>query len=83
MAETRDPRALREELRHVFWLGGGGFLARTSDPRRALQNVLEREGRFTELLHEEAGRLDLPSIRVEPGMGVEDLAARVIRSLRL
>ena len=40
------------------------FGSRTSDPRRALENLLERDRMFTERLAAELGRLDLPVIEV-------------------
>jgi hypothetical protein len=56
---------------------------KTSDPDRALANLLERDGLFTnELLHE-ATALNLQVIRVDLGMSVHDLEARVAEVLRL
>src|SRR5262245_20546688 len=39
-----------------------GFLARTTDPERALSNLLERDRMFTDVLREETTRLGLPVI---------------------
>lgn len=64
----------------VFERRGGaasGFLARTSDPERALRNLLERDRRFTEILREEAARLDVPAIDVDDTVTEDDLARRV------
>ena len=64
----------------VFESRGGaetGFLARTSDPHRALRNLLERDRLFTEVLREETARLRLPSIPVDTTVDEDDLAERV------
>ncbi len=59
--------------------GGSGwsFLARTSDPDRALRNLLERDRMFTDILREETARLELPAIEVNATMTEDDLARRV------
>ena len=54
-----------------------GFLARTTDPDRALRNLLERDRMFTDTLREEAARLNLPVIEVDASMTEDDLATRV------
>lgn len=64
----------------VFGSRGGaasGFLARTTDPERALRNLLERDRMFTDALREEAARLDVPAIEVDATMTEDDLAERV------
>jgi 2-phosphoglycerate kinase len=64
----------------VFERRGGsasGFLARTSDPERALRNLLERDRMFTDHLREETARLDVPAIEVDATTGEDDLARRV------
>ena len=64
----------------VFNSRGGpkwGFLGKTSDPARALRNLLERDAMFTQRLDEEAKRLELNTIEVDPTMAAEDLARRV------
>lgn len=64
----------------VFESRGGsasGFLARTSNPERALRNLLERDRRFTDILRAETARLALPSIEVDATIGEEELASRV------
>ena len=57
------------EFRHaVFERRGGsawGFLAKTSDPERALRNLLERDRMFTEILREQTILLGLPAIEVD------------------
>ena len=54
-----------------------GFLARTSDPERALRNLLERDRMFTESLREETARLKVPAIEVDATMSEDDLTKRV------
>jgi len=53
------------------------FLARTTDPERALCNLLERDRMFTDVLREETARLGLPRIEVDTTMTDDDLAKRV------
>ena len=50
---------------------------RTSDPERALSNLLERDRMFTERLREEVGRLALPVIEVDTAMTEDGLVERV------
>jgi len=54
-----------------------GFLGKTSDPERALRNLLERDAMFTNRLYEEAKRLELNTIEGDITMTVDDLARRV------
>lgn len=54
-----------------------GFLARTTDPERALRNLLERDRMFTDILREEAARLDVPAIEVNGTLTEDDLVRRV------
>jgi 2-phosphoglycerate kinase len=54
-----------------------GFLAKTTDPERALRNLLERDRMFTDTLREETARLEVPAIEVEATMTEDDLAGRV------
>jgi hypothetical protein len=56
---------------------GWGFLAKTSDPGRALRNLLERDRIFTDLLREETARLGLLAIEVDTKTTEDDLARRV------
>jgi hypothetical protein len=66
--------------RAVFEGRGGaarGFLARTSDPERALRNLLERDRMFTDVLREETARLALPAVEVETTTTEDELAGRV------
>ena len=84
-------RPLLAEPGHAVWLlptpgfrraafasrGSLGQIAgKTSDPERALGNLLERDRMFTERLREETGRLGLRAIEVETTMtedGLEEL----------
>jgi hypothetical protein len=54
-----------------------GFLARTTDPERALLNLLERDRMFTDILREETSRLQMPAIEVDVTTTEDDLAKRV------
>ena len=54
-----------------------GFLARTTDPERALHNLLERDRMFTDILREETARLQLPAIEVDGTLTEVDLMERV------
>jgi 2-phosphoglycerate kinase len=54
-----------------------GFLAKTSDPERAVRNLLERDRMFTDILREETVRLEVPAIEVDVTMTEGDLAKRV------
>ncbi|MEV4351639.1 hypothetical protein AB0J83_44850 [Actinoplanes sp. NPDC049596] len=56
---------------------------RTSDPERALANLLERDRLFTDRLRDELTREHLPAVTVEPGMTEEDLIAEVSRHLKI
>ena len=54
-----------------------GFLARTTDPERALRNLLERDRMFTDILREETARLGLPAIEVNNTTTEDDVVKRV------
>ena len=56
---------------------------RTSDPARALRNLLERDRMFTERLREEAAGLGLRVIDVDVTMTEDDLAGQVARAFGL
>ena len=60
-----------------------GFLGKTSDPERALRNLLERDRMFTDRIYKEAKRKELPTIEVDITMTEDDLAERVIEGFRL
>ena len=59
------------------------FLANTTDPERALSNLLERDQMFTDLLREETTRLELPAIHVDNTMTENDLVKRVSEAFGL
>lgn len=65
--------------------GGSGwrFLAQTTDPEKALHNLLERDRMFTDLLREETARLELPTIEVETTTSEDDLVERVTKMFGL
>lgn len=54
-----------------------GFLAKTSDPERALRNLLERDRMFTEHLREETARLGLHTVEVDTTTTEDALTHRV------
>ena len=54
-----------------------GFLAKTSNPERALRNLLERDRMFTDILREETARLGLAAIQVDTTTTEDDLARQV------
>ena len=60
-----------------------GFLAKTSDPERALGNLLERDRMFTDILREETSRLELPFIEVDSRIAEDDLVKRVSKMFGL
>ena len=80
-------------LEHAVWLlpspefrraaierrGGStsGFLAKTSNPERALQNLLERDRMFTDRLRRQVEELELRSIEVDSAMAEADSVDRV------
>ncbi len=86
-------KPLLSEPNHAIWLlptpdfrqavfesrGGAawGFLARTTDPARALHNLLERDRMFTDILREETARLELPAIEVDTRTTEDELVKRV------
>ena len=55
-----------------------GFLAKTSDPERALRNLLERDRMFTEILREQTEQLGLHSLEVDTATTQDDLANQVM-----
>jgi 2-phosphoglycerate kinase len=56
---------------------------RTSDPDRALGNLLERDRMFTDRLRSEAGQLALPVIEVDTAMTEDGLVERVAEGFGL
>ena len=59
------------------------FLARTTDPERALRNLLERDRMFTDLLREETVCLGLPAVDVDTTTTEDDLVKRVTEVFEL
>ena len=60
-----------------------GFLGKTSNPEKALRNLLERDRLFTDILREETTRLGLPAVDVDTEMTEDDLVKRVTSVLQL
>jgi hypothetical protein len=56
-----------------------GFLAKTSNPERALQNLLERDRMFTDRLSKEVEDLGLHAVRVNTAMTTEESAKLVAK----
>lgn len=56
-----------------------GFLARTSNPERALQNLIERDEMFTDRLRTEVRRLELRAIEVTTPMNEDDSTNLVVQ----
>jgi hypothetical protein len=57
--------------------------AKTTDPERALHNLLERDRLFTQRLTEETARLALSTIEVDTEMTEDDLIERVTQAFSL
>ena len=76
---TPDFRLAAFDSRGSLW----EIARKTSDPERALRNLLERDRMFTERLYEEARRLELCVIEVDATMTEDDLAERVTKALGL
>lgn len=56
-----------------------GFLSKTSDPDRALQNLLERDRMFTDRLRAEVEDLELRAIEVNTAATEDDSASAITR----
>ena len=67
------------ESRGSLWQIAG----QTSDPERALHNLLKRDRMFTERLREETERLALPAIEVDATMTEDGLEERVTEAFGL
>jgi hypothetical protein len=70
----------------VFAERGGvawGFIAKTSNPAQALQNLLERDARFTERLRAELTEAQLPYREVDATISVADLSAQIAQAFGL
>jgi len=60
-----------------------GFLAQTGNPQRALRNLLERDGLFTDRLRKEIAGLHLHAIEVDTAIAEDDSANLVANRFRL
>lgn len=60
-----------------------GFLARTSNPQRALENLLERDRMFTDRLREEVEALELRAVPVDTATAEDETANLVASTLGL
>lgn len=69
--------AIRQAVIESRGGSASGFLARTTDPERALRNLLERDRMFTDIIREETARLGLPAVEVDAAMTEDDLTRRV------
>ena len=76
---TPEFRRAAFESRGELWKIAG----RTSDPERALRNLLVRDDMFTGRLREEARSLDLRVIEVDTTLTEDDLTALVAEALGL
>ena len=56
-----------------------GFLAKTSNPEKALGNLLERDRMFTDILRQDTARLELPAIDVDETITEDVLVRRVLQ----
>jgi hypothetical protein len=56
---------------------------KTSNPERALRNLLERDRMFTERLYEETKRLELPVIEVDAAMSEDEIVRQVTQAFGL
>ena len=68
---------VRKAAVHTRGGSAWGFLTRTTDPERALQNLLDRDRMFTDTLREETTRLRMYAVEVDASMTEDDLALRV------
>jgi len=76
---TPEFRRAALEGRGSLWQIAG----KTSNPGKALRNLLERDRMFTRRLHEETERLELRAIEVDTTMTEADLAKRATEALGL
>jgi hypothetical protein len=90
---------LLSEPAHAVWLlptpdfraaviadrGGAasGFFAKTTDPEKAVRNLLERDHLFTNGLREDAARLKVRAIEVDATLTEDDLVRRVLDAFSL
>jgi len=60
-----------------------GFFPKTTNPERAMRNMLERDRMFTEVLRDEAARLALRSIEIDETMTEDEVVTRVTKAFGL
>lgn len=76
---TPEFRLAAFESRGTLW----NIAGKTSNPERALQNLLVRDGLFTDRLREETKMADLPAIEVDSSMTEDALVERVAKQFGL
>ena len=76
---TPEFRRAAFDARGSTWAIAG----RTSDPERALANLLERDALFTDEVRRQAGEHGLQTIEVDGSQDVEQLTAVVAAALEL
>lgn len=76
---TPDFRRAAFETRGSLWQIAG----KTTDPQRALHNLLTRDEMFTQRLHEETRRLALNTIEIDTAMTEGELTERVTAAFEL
>jgi 2-phosphoglycerate kinase len=79
LVPTPEFRKVAFDARAFTWEIPG----RTSDPERALANLLARDQLFTDQMAREAAQLELPIIEVDVGMTIDALVERVSAALAL
>lgn len=75
---TPSFRRMAFDRRGSLWTIAGS----TSDPQRALENLLERDRLFTDRLRHDVSRLGLAAVEVGVGDTEDDVYARVVDRLR-
>lgn len=73
--------AFRESVIESRGGSAWGFLAKTSDPEKALRNLLERDRMFTDILRDETTCLQLPIVEVDSSANEDEVAKRVTSQL--
>lgn len=76
---TPEFRSVAFETRGFTW----EIPRRTSEPERALANLLERDALFTSQVAKEAAMLHLPLIEVDVNRGIDEVAGLVRRAVGL
>ena len=76
---TPEFREMAFRARGTTW----SIASRTSDPQRALDNLLERDKLFTERLHREAGGLQLSTLTIDGSLDAEGTIELTERALGL